>query len=62
MEDITYNYVTITVEDIANILYGSEVGKRANDGTVTILKLEKQGVELKMGDRKDGECSERKNH
>ena len=43
MGEKRYNEIKITVEDIASILYGVEVGKRAKDGSIVVLKLvEKQ--------------------
>lgn len=45
MGEIRYNEIKITVEDIASILYGMEVGKRAKDGSVVVLKLAEHQID-----------------
>lgn len=40
--------ITLSVEDVANILYSMEISKRANDGSLVYIELEEKGVEIKI--------------
>lgn len=50
MGNLEYHIIKLSIEEIAEILYGSDVGRTVKDNVVAVLRLDKPGIERNFED------------